>query len=231
MISFVIPAYNEERYLGATLAAIHEAMKELGTRYEIIVADDASTDHTASVAANLGATVVRVEKRQIAGTRNAGAAKARGATLVFVDADTRVNAEVIRGVIDAIASGAVAGGAAVRFDSAPRWANAILKVLVPMFRAMRWAAGCFLFCTREAFDAVGGFDEAYYASEEIHMSRALGRKGRFVVLREAVTTSGRKTQKYNLWRSLGLMARLLASGLSGVKSRRATADFWYDGKR
>ena len=96
---------------------------------------------------------------------------------------------------------------------------------------MRWAAGCFLFCTRAAFDAVGGFDEAYYASEEIHMSRALGRQGRFVVLREAVTTSGRKTQKYGFWRAAGLMARMLASGLSGVKSRRTTADFWYDGKR
>ena len=231
MISFVIPAYNEEKYLGATLTAIHDAMKEIGARYEVIVADDASTDHTATVAANLGAQVVRVHKRQIAGTRNAGAAAARGDTLVFVDADTRVNADVMRGVIEAIESGAVAGGAAVRFDSAPAWANGILKVLVPAFRAMRWAAGCFLFCTRQAFDVVGGFDEAYYASEEIHMSRSLGRQGRFVVLREAVTTSGRKTQKYSLWRSTGLLLRLMARGLAGVKSRRSTADFWYDGKR
>ena len=231
MLSFVIPAYNEEKYLGATLTAIHDAMKEVGERYEIIVADDASTDRTATVAANLGAKVVRVEKRQIAGTRNAGAAAARGATLVFVDADTRVNVAVVRGVIDAIASGAVAGGAGVRFDSAPAWANATCAALVPLFRTMRWAAGCFLFCTRQAFDAVGGFDERYYASEEIHMSRSLGRQGRFVVLRDAVTTSGRKTQKYNLWRSTGLLLRLMASGVAGVKSRRATADFWYDGER
>ena len=231
MLSFVIPAYNEERYLAATLTAIHEAMKEIGARYEVVVADDASTDHTATVAANLGARVVRVEKRQIAGTRNAGARATHGATLVFVDADTRVNAAVMRGVIAAMESGAVAGGAGVRFDSAPPWANATVKVLVPFFRTMRWAAGCFLFSRRDVFDAVGGFDEAYYASEEIHMSRALGRKGRFVVLREAVTTSGRKTQKYSFWRSAGLFVRLMASGLAGVKSRRATADFWYDGKR
>jgi len=231
VISFVIPAYNEERYLGATLAALHEAMKDIGKRYEVIVADDSSTDHTATVAANGGARVVHSDRRQIAGTRNVGAKAAQGHTLVFVDADTRVNAEVIRGMIAAIESGAVAGGAGVQFDSAPAWATFILKGLVPLFRAMRWAAGCFLFCTREAFDAVGGFDEAYFASEEIHMSRALGRKGRFVVLREAVTTSGRKTQKYSLWASLGLMARLLLGGLDSVKSRRATQDFWYDGKR
>ena len=223
MLSFVIPAYNEERYLGATIAAIHDAMKEVGARYEVVVADDASTDHTAQVAANCGARVVRTEKRQIAGTRNAGAGAAHG--------DTRVNAAVVRGLIDALASGAVGGGAAVRFDSAPRWANAFLAFLVPVFRAMRWAAGCFLFCTREAFDAVRGFDEAYYASEEIHISRALGRRGRFVVLREAVTTSGRKTQAYSFWASTRLGLRLLLGGLGSVKSRRATAAFWYDGKR
>jgi glycosyltransferase involved in cell wall biosynthesis len=231
VISFVIPAYNEERYLGATLAALHEAMKDIGKRYEVIVADDSSTDHTATVAANGGARVVHSDRRQIAGTRNVGAKAAQGHTLVFVDADTRVNAEVIRGMIAAIESGAVAGGAGVQFDSAPAWANFIVKGLVPLFRTMRWAAGCFLFCTREAFDAVGGFDEAYFASEEIHMSRALGRKGRFVVLRGAVTTSGRKTEKYSLWASLGLMVRLLLGGLGSVKSRRATQDFWYDGKR
>jgi glycosyltransferase involved in cell wall biosynthesis len=231
LISFVIPAYNEERYLGATIAAIHDAANEIKVRYEIIVADDASTDGTAVVAANCGARVVRTEKRQIAGTRNAGAAAARGDPLVFVDADTRVNAAVIRGVIAAIESGAVGGGAGVRFDSAPRWANLLVRLLVPLFRAMRWAAGCFVFCRRDAFDAVGGFDEAYYASEEIHISRALGRKGRFVVLREAVTTSGRKTQTYSFWASARLCLRLLAGGLGSVKSRRATAAFWYDGKR
>src|ERR1700687_4440984 len=134
MISFVIPAYNEERYLGATIAAIHDAMTDVGARYEIVVAEPASTDGTAVVAANCGARVVRTEKRQIAGTRNAGAAAARGDPLVFVDADTRVNAAVIRGVITAIESGAVGGGAGVRFDSAPGWANLFVRLLVPLFR-------------------------------------------------------------------------------------------------
>ena len=63
MLSFVIPAYNEERYLGATIAAIHDAMKEVGARYEVVVADDASTDHTAQVAANCGARAIRARRR------------------------------------------------------------------------------------------------------------------------------------------------------------------------
>src|SRR5215468_3413804 len=55
VISFVVPAYNEERLLGRTLAAIHTAARELGRPYELIVADDASTDRTAGVACDSGA--------------------------------------------------------------------------------------------------------------------------------------------------------------------------------
>src|SRR5258708_8702482 len=73
VISFVVPAYNEEKYLAATLAAIHEAARSAGEPYEVVVANDASTDATAAIAEAGGARVVSVEKRQIAATRNAGA--------------------------------------------------------------------------------------------------------------------------------------------------------------
>ena len=48
VISFVVPAYNEEKYLPATLASIHAAASALGLSYEIVVANDASTDATAA---------------------------------------------------------------------------------------------------------------------------------------------------------------------------------------
>ncbi len=91
VISFIVPAYNEERLLGSTLCAIHQAARSIGEPYEIIVADDGSTDRTAAVAAEHGARVVSVANRQIAATRNAGARQACGKLLVFVDADTIVN--------------------------------------------------------------------------------------------------------------------------------------------
>ena len=70
-------------------------------------------------------------------------------------------------------------------------------VCLPIYRIFRLASGCFLFCTREAFDAVCGFDERLFAAEEGAMSRALARHGRFVVLREFVVTSGRKLRAYS----------------------------------
>ena len=69
-------------------------------------------------------------------------------------------------------------------------------------RGRRLAAGSFVFVLREAFDAVGGFSERVYASEEIWLSRAVRRWGRerglpFVILRDhPVLTSGRKARWY-----------------------------------
>jgi len=210
MISFVVPAYNEERLIGATLSSLHAAARAVGEPYEIIVADDASTDRTAAIARDAGAAVVSVARRQIAAVRNAGARGAIGERLIFVDADTLIDEAALRAALGALEAGAVGGGAAVRFDgSVPRWVHVLLPVLVWMFRVTGIAAGCFLFCRRSAFEAIGGFDETLYAAEEIFLSRALKRHGRFVVLREAVITSGRKLRVYSageLLRMLGWMA-------------------------
>ena len=121
VISFVVPAYNEEKYLAPTLAAIHQAARTVGEPYEVVVANDNSNDGTAQVAEAGGARVVNVHKRQIAGTRNEGARAAHGEWLVFVDADTQINEAVLRGVIEALRAGAVGGGAGVRFADGPPW--------------------------------------------------------------------------------------------------------------
>ena len=231
MLSFVVPAYNEEKYLGPTLAAIHAAARAVGEPYEIVVADDDSSDATVQVAEAGGARVVTVHKRQIAGTRNAGAAAARGEWLVFVDADTQVSEAVVRGVIAALSGGAVGGGAGVRFLDGPGWIHRIARILTVVFRWARWAAGCFVFARRDAFEAAGGFDEQYYASEEIHFSQAMKRQGRFVVLRECVNTSGRKAQTWSRWAALKMLYPMLIRGPKGAKSRELTRAFWYPDKR
>lgn len=231
MISFIVPAYNEERFLARTLAALHDAARGLGEPYEVVVADDASTDGTAALAARHGASVVQVSHRQISATRNSGARAARGDRLIFVDADTVVGASVVAAAVRAMAAGAVGGGAAVRFDGViPLWARLLLPLLTHTFRSTRLAAGCFLFCTREAFHAVGGFDETVYASEEIGMSLALGRRGRFVVLREAVVTSGRKLRSYSGREYLRALGFLLSRGPGAVR-RREGLEMWYEGRR
>jgi glycosyltransferase involved in cell wall biosynthesis len=231
MISFIIPAYNEEALLGLTLSALNGAAWRLGQPFEIIVVDDASTDRTAAIAKEHGVRVIAVQNRQIAATRNAGARAAQGDLLVFVDADTVVGDTVIRAAIKAVRRGAVGGGCAVRFDGrVPLYGHILIRFLVPLYNALGLATGCFLFCTAEAFHKVGGFDEGLFGGEETVMSRRLGRRGRFVILRETVITSGRKVRAYSACEILGLFVRLLLAGPKSVR-RREGLEVWYGERR
>jgi glycosyltransferase involved in cell wall biosynthesis len=227
MLSVIIPAYNEELLLGQTLRAANDAAGALGEPFEVIVVDDASTDRTAAIAVEHGARVVPVAHRQIAATRNAGARAAKGEMILFVDADTTVNEAAVRAAVRAMRKGAVGGGCGFRFDEpVPLLGRVMQTIAAPLYRAMRLASGCFLFCTRAAFDAVGGFDEGLYAAEEAMMSRRLGEQGRFVVLRETVLTSGRKLRAYSAWEIFGVLARLAWSGGDAVR-RREGLEIWY----
>src|SRR5262245_50145472 len=106
MLSLIIPAYNEEQLLARTLRAAMAAAQASGESWEIVVADDASTDRTAAIAAEHGARVVPVHCRQIAKTRNAGARAAKGDLFIFVDADTVVTSAAVAAAVRAMRGGA-----------------------------------------------------------------------------------------------------------------------------
>lgn len=84
MLSVIIPAYNATRYLAAAVASVRP---QLAADDEIIVVDDGSSDATAALAAELGATVLRQENLGPAAARNRGIEHARGDLLAFLDAD------------------------------------------------------------------------------------------------------------------------------------------------
>lgn len=245
LVSFVIPAHDEERLIGATVAAIHEAAHAAGLRhahtepateptkdraYEIVVAADACRDATAQIARSHGCTVTEVDHRQISKTRNSGAAHAKGRWLIFVDADTLVPAEAVRETLAAFESGAVGGGAGVQFDGqVPLWSRMVLSPTLAAFRLLRWTGGCYLFCTRQAFDAAGGWDETLFASEELTMCQRLksqqGRQ-RVVIIKTPVLTSGRKLRAYSGWEVLSRVVPILLKGRKGVQKREGL-DIWY----
>jgi glycosyltransferase involved in cell wall biosynthesis len=232
-ISVIIPAWNEAEWLPRTLDAVQLALAGLGRSAEIIVVDNASTDATASIAREHGVRVVPEAERQIARARNSGARAARGRVLIFVDADTWPSAELLRASWAAMDSGTVCGGGAqIAFEDLDRRlyrsGTALWNALS---RRLHLAAGCFVFASREAFDAAGGFSEQVYAGEEIafslRMQRWARRHGqRFVVLPEpAVLTSGRKADWYSLWQHLGLLSLLIVFPFA-LRSRRLCG-FWY----
>src|SRR5579871_550588 len=231
MISFIVPAHNEQAYLGPTLQAIHAAARAADGPYEVVVVDDASTDATADVARQFGATVVAVNHRQIAATRNAGARSAQGERLFFVDADTVIGPPVVASALRQMDRGAVGGGAPARFEwAAPLYAHLLIWWLGWLMRFAGLCGGAFMFCTRDAFEAAGGFDERLYGAEDAAMSWALKRHGRFVVLWRRVVTSARRVRGVKGFRALaGLVRMAFAPGM--LRRRAGVEKIWYESNR
>ena len=231
MISFIVPAYNEELELTSTLEAIHAAASGAALPWEIIVVDDASTDATPEIAEQAGARVVSIQRRQIAAARNAGARATQGEYLFFVDADTRINQTHVTEAMTLLEAGYTGGGARGVMDGfIPFWSRILLHVFCTLYFGLNLGAGAFLFTTRRNFEATGGFDEQYFAGEEVYFSLALRKLGRFKVLREPVVTSGRKLRMYPAKEILGTLFIMILGGPRMARSR-VRLGMWYDGKR
>src|SRR5437773_12545863 len=231
MISFIVPAYNEQTELPATLAAIRVATSGLSQSVEIIVVDDASTDATPEIAEQAGARVVSIHRRQIGAARNAGARAAQGAYLFFVDADTRINKTHVTEAMALLEVDYTGGSARGVMDGfIPLWSRILLHAFCTLYFGLNLGAGAFLFTTRSNFEATGGFNEQYFAAEEVYFSLALRKLGRFKVIREPVLTSCRKLSMYSSKEILGTLFIMILGGPRMTRSR-ARLRLWYDGKR
>jgi glycosyltransferase involved in cell wall biosynthesis len=200
--SIIIPAYNEAAYLPATLTAAAAAQRAVAAPGEIIVVDNNSTDATAQIARTAGVGLAFEAIRQIARARNAGVRLARGRHFVFVDADTLINPALLAATIDLLESGAYCGGGSrVRFENeTPGFARFTAHMWDRLAIRYQLAAGCYMFVTRRAYDAVGGFSQQLYAGEDLKFARAVRRWGgrtgqKFKILTEhPPLTSSRKLQ-------------------------------------
>jgi len=234
-VSVVVPAFNEERLLAGSLAAIREAMSAFDDA-ELIVCDNNSTDCTAEVARAAGARVVFEPVNQIARARNAGAAQAGGDWLMFVDADSYPTKNLFCEARDAIASGCLAGGATIAFESADPVIRFWLAAWNSLSRRLHWAAGSFIFCEAAAFREAGGFSQDVYAGEEIYLFKRLKRIARrqgreIVILHEnPLRTSDRKARLYTKGEHFRFMLKTLLLGGRNLRSRESCYA-WYDGRR
>lgn len=232
--SIVIPAYNEAAWLPQTLAAIHQAMVDVPMSGEIIVCDNNSTDATTQIAESLGAQVVFESYNQISRARNTGAAAARGRYLIFVDADTLISSALLLETLHQLHDGCCrSGGSIVKADcDMSKPAQLGLNFWNGLSVKLGLAAGCYMFCSREDFEVIGGFSESVYASEEIWMSRALKKIAkqnaqRFCILTQSpVVSSGRKLQWFSTSRQLLLVMMLFLFPFL-VRFKRFCG-FWYN---
>lgn len=238
-LSVIIPAYNEEVELPECLTSVVSAFDAIVSErkqfaWELIVTDNNSTDSTAEVARQYGANVIFEPVNQIARARNAGAAAATGQWLLFIDADSRLHADSIREMLALIDTGTCgAGGCLVHMDNAPFLGRCLVRTWNGISRLMNWAAGSFVFCRRDAFRDIGGFDEQFFAAEELYFSSAIKKwclqhgLNFHVMRKQPHTSSARKFHSYSTLQVLRMAAVILLSFPRAVRNRSAL-QFFYD---
>ena len=213
LISIVVPAFNEEGYLGETLASLNRAkallQRERALQAEIIVVDNDSDDSTADVALALGATVARETQHNVAKVRNTGAKLSNGETIVFVDADTVVPDNLLSRIVDAMSDETCFGGAV---DPDYRPMKLTVKAYLQFFRIIGkltgMAQGATQFCRRDLFFALNGYDETLFMGEDVdflwRLKRIAKRQNGSVIFIEdiRVVPSTRRFDQWRLWRTL-----------------------------
>ncbi len=239
--SLVIPAYNEEAYLPALLNSV-EAARSCYTggpdKIEVLVVDNMSTDSTADLARSRGCRVVREGRRVIAAVRNTGARNAHGDVFVFLDADNIMHSDTFNAIEKSLATGRVIAGASGVTMQRMSFAIAVTYALmVPLVWLTRMDTGV-VFCRREDFEAVGGYNEDLLFAEDVQLLwdlMRLGRKqGRKLARIRSVKAvySTRKFDEHGDWHWLGLVLRF-AIGLMFSKSSldKFAHMYWYGNQR
>ena len=232
--SVIIPAYDEQEYLPATLHALQKAMKAINMAGEVIVANNNSHDRTAEIARESGAIVVFEPVNQISRARNAGAKTARGEYLIFLDADTIISPALLQKALGNLSSGTCCGGGGkvVYEGELPGIIRGATELWNYFSVKFGMAAGCFIYCLKEAFDAMGGFSKNVYASEEIWFSWKLRAWGKLrhmdfrIIDSPSLTTSSRKLKWFSLPSILAMF--LLFSLFPFALRFRPLCRLWYE---
>jgi glycosyltransferase involved in cell wall biosynthesis len=238
-ISVIVPAYNEEKILRASLAAIRKAAEAFAglAQWELIVCDNNSTDRTAEIAHTAGANVIFEPINQISRARNRGASVATGDWLIFVDADSfptrELFARTLQRMLDPRCAG---GGCLLRLDETEAMSGLLLNFWNLSSRILHWAAGSFVFCDARLFRELNGFSERLFASEEIDFCRRLKRLARAQRRRLTIITDARlvtSARKMHLYTKSEHLWFLLKAGLrpGRILTSREQCAIWYNGRR
>ena len=232
-LSVIIPAYNEEKYLPATLERIVLALANTDCAAEIIVVDNESEDKTREIAESYGAKVVSESEHNIGRVRNTGGKNASGDVLVFVDADTLVPAALFRKIAGAMQNEHCFGGAvSVEYgEFARKWLKYYFMGWLFWEKILNTKQGATQFCRQSAFHEIGGYNEKIYMGEDVDFywrltKYARQKRGHLLFIENPkVKTSARRFKEMSWWKILVLTHPFFM--LPAAKSKRFWKD-WYE---
>lgn len=238
LISVIIPAHNEEKYIAKCLKSIRIAAREISDRVEIIVVANRCTDRTATIARRLGATVIENGDKCISSIRNAGVRASNGKVVVTIDADSVMHKTALAEIKELLRSGKYIGGGAIpMFDRmslgiAASGAYVALNLLPIMIKSGGALSATMFWFRRKDFDKIGGFDESLVSLEDADFAKrlkALGKRygKKYGTLKKGVVlTSSRKFDEFGDWYLL--KNHKLTKRIFTGKDRQAADEFYYD---
>ena len=184
LVSFVIPVRNDASRLQRCLASV-TANDYPRDRIEIIVVDNESSDASARVGVDAGATVLTSAATSVAELRNSGASQAVGTILAFVDADHEIDRGWIRAAVDVLSAASIAAaGAPCLTDPSPNWVQRQYDAMRrrPVIREeVLWLGSGNLAVKKGVFDQVGGFDARLIACEDVDLCNRIRQAGHRII--------------------------------------------------
>ncbi|MEK6906956.1 MAG: glycosyltransferase [Nanoarchaeota archaeon] len=192
MISFIIPAYNEEKYIERTLLNIPK-------EFEKIVVCNGCTDQTYNIAKKY-ACVVNISERNVSKARNFGAVLAKNDFLVFLDADTRLSRNAINSLLR-LKNKNVIGTFKVRFNKNNLYLNLFsnVKNMFPLFKNHNGSGA--IFCSKDVFNKINGFNEKITKGENHNFINRAKKYFKFYYSRNYSITSSRRFEKMGYLRT------------------------------
>lgn len=189
-ISFVIPAFNEEKFLPRTIQSIQN---HVGDRYsyEIIIVDHGSTDCTVESARALGAVVYeRTEAKTISDLRNFGVSRAQAPILVFLDADTSLTSDWIRHFPDTYSAiqrePFVITGSKREIPESASWVSRFWFKTDKTNVQPTHLGGGHIITTKQLFDKIGGFSSSMETGEDYEFCIRAKRSGALLTAQPAL---------------------------------------------
>ena len=239
IFSVVIPAHNEEHYIGNCIQSVVRAAEPVKPdAVEIIVVANRCTDRTAEIARNYGACVLTNDEKCISTIRNTGIRAANGEIIVTLDADSVMSEHSLQEVRRMLESGAyIGGGTRIKFErmSFGIFCSALYVAanLVPvMLRNKAALSGGMFWFRRSDFDEIGGFDESLLSLEDmdfaVRLNRlAIARGMKYGTLKHShIVTSSRKFDRFGDWYLI--RNRRLTKRIFTGRDRQAADEFYYD---
>lgn len=206
MISIIIPAYNEEGYIGKLVSYLMHG-NNTSTQQEIIVVDGGSIDQTVAEAKDAGAQVVVSPVKGRAAQMNYGASAACGSVLYFLHADSFPSEDFSKYISEAIHHGIDSGCLRLRFDDRHWFLRTAAWFVRFKYSPIRFGDQS-LFIKKGLFDQLGGFDERCILMEDQDMVSRIKQKGKFKVIPAYVTTSSRKFRENGPYRLMAIFLYL-----------------------